>query len=141
MRYTWVLLVSLSVLWAYHQKEDLSLPASISRFSSEAPKILRETQSSQPSQKQEEKEQVPGISVYKKYCHTCHANGIAGAPKVGNQAQWSERYEQGWPLIMQRALKGYKGMPAKGHCVKCSEQDIKDAIIYMMQESGVQVQP
>ncbi len=136
----WIVLLSCSFLYAYHQKEDLSIEASIARFQAQAPVVLSDGNLAQKSPPEQSSKEAPGVTVYKKYCHTCHGNGIAGAPKVGNQLQWQERYDQGWPLIMQRALQGYKGMPAKGHCVKCTEQDIKDAIVYMMKESGINAQ-
>ena len=78
----------------------------------------------------------PGQKVYQRYCSVCHAQGIAGAPKTGDLKAWQKRMAQGWPVVMKHALQGYKGMPAKGHCMKCTEQDIRESIEYMLKESG-----
>lgn len=78
----------------------------------------------------------PGQKVYQRYCSVCHAQGIAGAPKTGDLKVWQKRMAQGWPVVMKHALQGYKGMPAKGHCMKCTEQDIRESIEYMLSESG-----
>jgi cytochrome c5 len=80
----------------------------------------------------------PGQAVYQKYCSICHAQGIAGAPKIGDKQAWQKRVEQGWPTLLKHAVQGYKAMPAKGHCIKCSENDIHEAIEYMLKHSGLE---
>ena len=36
-----------------------------------------------------------GKAVYDKSCAMCHAAGVAGAPKFGNAADWSQRSARG----------------------------------------------
>jgi len=69
---------------------------------------------------------------YKSVCHVCHDAGIAGAPKFGDKAAWAARTTAGMNVVYDRALKGYKGMPPKGTCMTCSDDDIKAVVDYMV---------
>ncbi|MFM8454483.1 MAG: c-type cytochrome [Gammaproteobacteria bacterium] len=74
---------------------------------------------------------APGEATYKKFCAVCHAAGVAGAPKFKDAGAWAKRLEEGKPAVMKKAILGYKGMPAKGNCVKCSDEELWQAIEYM----------
>jgi len=124
-----------SLCWAYQQKDDLSMEAAKQRMSPPSQLMISGTASENMHKALEKLE--PGQKVYQKFCHVCHTPGIAGAPKMGNTAQWMARYQDGWPIMMKRAMNGYKGMPAKGHCAQCSEAQIHEAIEYMLAHSGV----
>ncbi len=76
-----------------------------------------------------------GKKRFESTCIACHGSGVAGAPKFGNKADWAPRIAQGPETMLKRALSGYKGMPPKGTCGSCSEQEIKDAIAYMVSHS------
>lgn len=77
-----------------------------------------------------------GEARYKSNCVVCHASGVAGAPKLGDKADWSKRLALGGEdLLLQHAIQGYKAMPAKGTCADCSDQEIKLAIEYMLSQS------
>ena len=54
----------------------------------------------------------PGMGTYKKFCKVCHAQGINGAPIVGNQAMWSSRLPKGEAELVESAKNGYGLMPA-----------------------------
>ncbi|MDB6095991.1 MAG: putative cytochrome c5 [Francisellaceae bacterium] len=72
---------------------------------------------------------------YEQTCHVCHETGISGAPKFGDKTAWQKRVADGMDVVLQRALKGYKAMPAKGGCSNCSDDEIKKAIDYMIAHS------
>ena len=61
---------------------------------------------------------VDGAAVYAQACATCHATGLAGAPKLGDAEDWGPRLAQGEAVLLQHALEGYTGekgvMPPKG---------------------------
>jgi len=76
-----------------------------------------------------------GEAVYSAACMACHASGAAGAPKLGDKAAWSPRLGQGAATLVQHALKGFKGMPAKGGCSTCSDAEVKSAVEYLMAKS------
>lgn len=76
-----------------------------------------------------------GEAVYSESCMACHTTGAAGAPKAGDSAAWASRVAQGSGVLIQHALQGYKGMPAKGGCASCSDAEIKAAVEYLMAKS------
>ena len=81
---------------------------------------------------------APGQKVYQTYCSACHGYGVAGAPKTGDKSAWEKRMSQGWDTIMSHAINGYKGMPAKGNCLTCSDEDIRTSIEYILSESELE---
>jgi cytochrome c5 len=78
-----------------------------------------------------------GDQVYNASCLACHSTGVAGAPKVGDNAAWGTRAASGMDAMMNNAINGINAMPAKGTCATCSDDELKAAIEYMLKESGV----
>jgi cytochrome c5 len=76
-----------------------------------------------------------GQQVYDSACHTCHAAGVAGAPKLGDAAAWADRIAKGMDTLHEHALKGFNGMPAMGLCATCSDDEIIAAVDYMVENS------
>ena len=76
-----------------------------------------------------------GQQVFDSACHTCHATGVAGAPKFGNAGDWGPRIAQGMDTLYTHALQGIRAMPPKGLCADCSEDEIKAAVNYMTENS------
>lgn len=76
-------------------------------------------------------------STYQTTCASCHGTGAAGAPKVGDSAEWNKRLEKGFDQVVAIAIKGQGAMPPKGMCMNCSDDDLKDIVQYMLDESGV----
>lgn len=77
--------------------------------------------------------QQSGKDVYTKVCATCHANGLAGAPRYGNGGDWAPRVAGGTAGLYQSALKGTpKGMPAKGGHLTLPDGEVKAAVDYML---------
>ncbi|GAB2999255.1 cytochrome c5 family protein [Psychrosphaera aestuarii] len=76
-----------------------------------------------------------GEQVYQSSCAACHGAGIMGAPKMGDAGAWSPRVAQGMDVLAQHAINGFNAMPAKGGCVACSDDEIKAAIVYMVDAS------
>lgn len=73
-----------------------------------------------------------GEDVYKTKCFTCHATGAAGAPKYDAPEDWKDRMPKGMDVLYTNAIKGYKGMPAMGLCMDCSEAEIKASVDYLV---------
>jgi len=82
-----------------------------------------------------------GEAVYKKACIACHMTGVAGAAALSDKPRWEENAAKGLTALTQSAVTGYTGkygmMPEKGTCMDCTEQDLYDAISYMMDQAGV----
>ena len=74
--------------------------------------------------------------TYAKTCTTCHAIGLAGAPKLGDKEAWAPRIAKGMETLYASGIVGLPpGMPAKGMCFTCSDDDIKAIVDYMVSES------
>ena len=82
---------------------------------------------------------LSGPQVYNSACLACHGAGIGGAPRLGDAAAWSARIAQGTDVLNDHAINGYTGsagyMPAKGGRVDLSDQEVSDAVAYMVEES------
>lgn len=80
-----------------------------------------------------------GESVYKANCFACHGAGVAGAPKLGDSANWAPRIEQGMDVLYTHAIEGYQGnsgyMPPKGGFTSLSDEEVKAAVQYMVEQS------
>jgi cytochrome c5 len=76
-----------------------------------------------------------GKDLYGSVCTTCHATGVLGAPKFGNAADWSPRVAKGLDTLYTHAIAGFNGMPPKGACAACSDDEIKGAVKYMVDGS------
>ena len=76
-----------------------------------------------------------GEEVYNASCGACHASGAAGAPKTGDAGAWAPRIAQGEATLVKHAIEGLNAMPPKGMCMTCSDDEIKAAVEYMVNES------
>jgi cytochrome c5 len=77
-----------------------------------------------------------GEQVYANVCVMCHLNGNAGAPRIGNQADWEQRLSVGGlPALDRHAIDGFNKMPVKGACVTCDDDDITAAVRYILYHS------
>lgn len=75
-----------------------------------------------------------GEAVFKGTCKVCHAQGINGAPIVGNANMWEERVKQGIPILVEHASNGYGLMPAKGGNTDLTTEEITAAVTYMVEQ-------
>ena len=73
-----------------------------------------------------------GKAVYTQTCSTCHATGVADAPKFGDKAAWAPRIKGGNDALVASVLKGKGAMPAKGGNSALGEADIKAAVEFMV---------
>tara|TARA_B100001758_G_C18359142_1_gene584601 strand:- start:905 stop:1312 length:408 start_codon:yes stop_codon:yes gene_type:complete len=73
-----------------------------------------------------------GESVYNLGCAACHTAGLAGAPMLGNISQWQGRVEKGLEVLTNNSYNGYNAMPAKGLCMDCTEEEMQNAVQYML---------
>ncbi len=80
-----------------------------------------------------------GEEVYNAACVACHGLGIAGAPKMGDPAQWTARVAQGMETLYTHAIEGYTGdagvMPAKGGRADLTDDHVRISVDYMVEQS------
>ncbi len=77
--------------------------------------------------------ELSGEDVYNQFCFACHAAGVAGAPKFGDAAQWAPRVAKGMDTLWKHSIEGLApGMPPRGTCMSCSDDDLHRALEYMV---------
>jgi cytochrome c5 len=81
------------------------------------------------------REMKAGIDVYQAQCAACHANGLAGAPKLTDTTAWSPRIKTGFDALWNSALKGKNAMGAQGGG-DYTDYEIARAVVYMANASG-----
>jgi cytochrome c5 len=75
-------------------------------------------------------------AIYKASCSTCHSIGVAGAPKLGNKDDWAPRISKGMDALYASIFNGIApGMPARGLCFTCSDDDLKAVVDLMVEQS------
>lgn len=80
-----------------------------------------------------------GKTIFGDLCHTCHEAGIAGAPKLGDKAEWGPRIAQGIDTLVSHAIHGYTGktgvMPAKGGNPALTDAQVKATVEWMVSQA------
>ena len=79
----------------------------------------------------------PGQSTYNEACISCHNPGISGAPRLGDTDAWQVRAARGRQTLVNSTINGLNSMPAKGMCWQCTDEDLGDAVDYILEQSGV----
>jgi cytochrome c5 len=76
-----------------------------------------------------------GQRVYEQTCAACHATGLAGAPKTGDKEAWSAHIHHGLDHMVESAINGKGAMPAKGGNASLSDDEVKAAVSYIVEQS------
>ena len=79
-----------------------------------------------------------GEQVVQYQCVLCHGSGLSGAPRIGDQKAWSARANDGVARLVHSASRGRGAMPPSGGLADLSEPELRAAIVYMLQRSGVE---
>jgi cytochrome c5 len=82
------------------------------------------------------KGQASGEAVFNQVCKTCHEAGLAGSPKFGDKAAWAKVIAQGQSIAVDHAIKGLRGMPAKGGNPDLEGVEVERAVVYMANQAG-----
>ena len=88
-----------------------------------------------PPKKADAKAEHPGKATYDKSCAMCHTTDAMGAPAVGDKAAWDAVLKQGKDTVYNNAIHGKGGMPPKGGAASLSDEQVKQVVDYMLEES------
>ena len=78
-----------------------------------------------------------GEAVYQSACFACHLTGVAEAPKLDDPAAWEPRLGQGMAGLLQSVTDGKGAMPPKGGFAHLTEDELRNAIGFMLDQAGV----
>jgi len=87
-----------------------------------------------PSLKVEIKPAEKGF-YYPWVCAGCHDTGVNSAPILGNKADWKEIAKLPIELVYERVMNGYNLMPERGLCHKCTDEQLRDTVDYMLEQA------
>lgn len=73
-----------------------------------------------------------GEKIVKANCKVCHAQGINGAPIIGNTKMWEPRLNKSIEELAANAAAGFGLMPAKGGNDSLSDDEITAAVEFMV---------
>jgi cytochrome c5 len=76
-----------------------------------------------------------GEQVYTAQCSACHAAGLAGAPKAGDEAAWAPRIKTGYEALLNSVLKGKGAMAAQGGG-EFSDFELGRAVVFIANKGG-----
>ena len=82
---------------------------------------------------------LSGEQVVQQVCAACHQAGVLEAPVIGDQAAWEPRYAQGLDTLVEHAVNGLNAMPPKGGAGNLSDEEIRQAVVWMLTETGFEL--
>ena len=77
-----------------------------------------------------------GEQIVRAQCSKCHDAGKGGAPKVGDRTAWIPRVKQGLDVVVRSAIRGHKGMPARGGMADLTDAELRSAVVYMFNQGA-----
>ena len=93
------------------------------------PRIRRAVQATHAAHGEPNDEEV--MAKWSRSCALCHITGEAGAPVVGDTAEWQRRLQQGEEAIINNVVEGFNSMPPLGYCMACEVSDFRAMVAYM----------
>lgn len=90
--------------------------------------------------KQLQGDPAAGKKIFRQFCMTCHGHPpiiAIQAPQIGDQKAWAARRNLGMKTLLDITVKGIGAMPARGGCFECSDQQLIEAIHYILKQTGV----
>ncbi|MBI5937677.1 MAG: cytochrome c5 family protein [Betaproteobacteria bacterium] len=85
--------------------------------------------------------EMTGEQVYNEVCTNCHGSGALGSPKHKDAGAWGKRNAQGWPVLLEHAMKGFNKMPARGGEPDLSDLEVARAVAFMANAAGAKFEP
>jgi len=73
------------------------------------------------------------LQIYNNVCAACHNSGAAGAPML-QADQWTDRVSKGTDALYASAINGIGIMPAKGGRSDLSDEQVKVAVDWMLDQ-------
>jgi cytochrome c5 len=79
-----------------------------------------------------------GETVHKAHCANCHSSFIggffSGAPTTGDEDEWAPLVAKGLDTLTANTIAGVGEMPARGQCEACTDDEIRAAVAYMLEQ-------
>ncbi len=83
--------------------------------------------------------EASGQEVFESSCANCHDSFIggffSGAPAIGDKADWELLIPKGIDGLTQTTIAGIGEMGERGGCSECSDEEIRAAVEYILEQS------
>ena len=144
----WVQIILVAVVGTLYLFAPKAAKHTVEASTEVKPVVKKAQQALAPIGKVEAKVEAPapgpcvartGESIYKETCATCHATGIANAPKLDDKAAWESRMANGIDGLVKTAIAGKGAMPARGGNPAITDEEMKEIILYMTKSAGIEV--
>ena len=89
-----------------------------------------------PDKPYSETKTINGDALVSTHCVKCHADGVDGAPKLRDFADWKPRLGKGVEGLVRSAIAGHNKMPSRAGLPGLSDADIRGAVNYMIVQSA-----
>lgn len=89
----------------------------------------------EPTNKKGKTAERAGKDIVQAQCVKCHKTGVNGAPRIGDRAAWIPRAVTGMDALVRSAINGHGGMPARGGVASLTDAEMREAVIYMFDQS------
>jgi cytochrome c5 len=79
-----------------------------------------------------------GKKIFAEYCSACHSPNAEiplHAPRIGYKKDWQKFKNMRFEDLFKLAMVGYGAMPARGGCFECTDEQLKQAIKYMLSKN------
>ncbi|MDX1901010.1 MAG: c-type cytochrome [Gammaproteobacteria bacterium] len=81
---------------------------------------------------------LAGEKIFREFCASCHAAEPlidVPAPRINEKKAWAFRKKMGLPALLSITINGVGAMPARGGCFECSDAQLREAIVYILNSS------
>ena len=101
------------------------------------PEVAKETAAAYWERAQSDSALEHGRQIWRANCRRCHARGIEGAPRLGDEGAWRSRASLGLETLTANALAGVIGkagqeMPPRGGNPALADSDVRAAVAFML---------
>lgn len=77
-----------------------------------------------------------GAKIYDEVCDQCHKMGFDGAPELDDAEAWAPRVAKDRETLYDHVLNGFNKMPARGECDFCTDEQLRAAMRYMLDNNA-----
>lgn len=80
-----------------------------------------------------------GRKIFNQFCTSCHGKQPIidiQAPHIGDKNAWDIRKKMGLDILLKITTTGVGAMPARGGCFECTDDELRQTIRYILQESN-----
>lgn len=79
-----------------------------------------------------------GRKIFNEFCASCHAGEpiiSVNAPRINDKNLWGIYRKLGIETLLTMTIQGRGAMPARGGCFECSDEQLREAIFYILSKN------